>query len=691
VPRTDTAVLRKTHRHNSHTINLSPVRPPSSFAARPVPRRRVRRRRRISLAILAAAPVLLVALAAVPAPTAAAADDPAPTPAPGASSALAAGGQGTCRITSGELSCGGANSAGQVGDGTTTARQKLRRVGEDADWAQVSTSGGHTCAVKTDSTLWCWGQNTRGQLGLGDKPQMWTPQQVGTGYASVSAGWLGTCAVRTDRSLWCWGNNDRGQLGLGDTGLRRAPQRVGKATNWGSVTVGGWHACGLRTDGTALCWGLNDLGQLGNGTQAARSTPGKVAGSSRYTALDASWSRTCGLTTTRALQCWGVNDQGQGGDGTRKTRTTPTTVAGGRSWRSFDTGDAQTCALSLEGALWCWGDNSYGQLGTGLDAGSTAPVRVAGGLTWTSVATGWMHSCGTTSDGVLRCFGNNEAGQLALGDRTSRAVPPGVTPPAQRRQRAAPDKTFTQLSFNVLDSVHTQPGGAALNYAPGRIRIEWAAALVRAKGADVVGFQEMSLDQARYLQPALSKTYDFYPKPDGTWSEVLNTVGWRRAEWKLVGVEKLRVPVLGRERTTHIVHLQNRQTGRDLWVLNAHNSPSKREAAVKERARALQIQLAKIQEKRADRQAVVFSGDMNDHTTVYCTVTRRTDLRSAGGGQVAARGCRVPTPNYLDWIFASPELKPGVGGQVAERNPLTARVTDHHVLAARLRIPGSSR
>jgi alpha-tubulin suppressor-like RCC1 family protein len=129
----------------------------------------------------------------------------------------------------------------------------------------------HTCAVRTDGTLWCWGRNSDGELGIGPGASKNTPAQVGkaTDWSLVSSGGYSTyhsCAVKTTGTLWCWGGNTSGQLGDGTRISRDTPTQVGSATNWSDVAPGSNHTCAVRTDGTLWCWGTNHNGQLGDGT-----------------------------------------------------------------------------------------------------------------------------------------------------------------------------------------------------------------------------------------------------------------------------------------------------------------------------------------------------------------------------------------------------------------------------------------
>ncbi len=108
-------------------------------------------------------------------------------------------------------------------------------------WATVSGGYWHTCGIRLDHTLWCWGNNKNGQLGLGDNTRRDVPTQVGTDadWAGLDAGYNNTCATRTDQTLWCWGWNHYGQLGVGDTTDRTTPTQVGTGTEWAQLDAGG--------------------------------------------------------------------------------------------------------------------------------------------------------------------------------------------------------------------------------------------------------------------------------------------------------------------------------------------------------------------------------------------------------------------------------------------------------------------
>jgi alpha-tubulin suppressor-like RCC1 family protein len=130
----------------------------------------------------------------------------------------------------------------------------------------------HTCAVKTDGSLWCWGDNGYGQLGDGTNTSRTTPVQITSGVSSVALGFSHTCAIKQDGSLWCWGWNDYGQLGDGTNTSKNTPVQI-MSSGVVVVALEYAHTCAIKQDGSLWCWGWNDYGQLGDGTNANKDTP----------------------------------------------------------------------------------------------------------------------------------------------------------------------------------------------------------------------------------------------------------------------------------------------------------------------------------------------------------------------------------------------------------------------------------
>jgi alpha-tubulin suppressor-like RCC1 family protein len=180
----------------------------------------------------------------------------------------------------------GNNNIGQLGDGTVTNRSLPVQIGLGTTWQQVvcgygivSADGEHNVAITTDGKLWAWGYNNNGQLGLGDTSNRTTPVQVGTltNWKRISDDHgRSTFAIKTDGTLWSWGLNTSGQLGIGNRINYNSPVQVGALTNWKQISNKGETVMGIKTDGTLWGWGNNSSGQLGIGNTVSYSSPIQV-------------------------------------------------------------------------------------------------------------------------------------------------------------------------------------------------------------------------------------------------------------------------------------------------------------------------------------------------------------------------------------------------------------------------------
>ena len=360
------------------------------------------------------------------APATASGRDAVPPPTGHVWAQVAAGEGHTCGVRRDHsLWCWGEGGS-RLGHGDFDDRLVPTQVGTDTNWATVGVGEAHTCAVRTDHTLWCWGWNGFGQLGLGDRdPDRYIPAQVGTDidWASVTLGYGHTCATRTDATLWCWGRNVYGELGLGDRKLRKTPTRVGSGSDWAMVDASiTYHSytCATRTDATLWCWGRNDVGQLGVGDTRLRTAPTQVGTDTNWALVSAGGGHTCATRIDATLWCWGDNYTGQLGLGDRGNRRSPAEVGSDTDWAYPNTGYFHSCATATDGSLWCWGDNLHGQLGLGGTRRHSTPARVGSDTNWGAVSTGASHTCANRTHHTLWCWGRNYWGQLGLGDRTDR-------------------------------------------------------------------------------------------------------------------------------------------------------------------------------------------------------------------------------------------------------------------------------
>lgn len=355
--------------------------------------------------------------------------------------AVSAGASHTCGVTTNGLAyCWGSNIFGELGDGTQISRGNPVLVSGGLTFAAVSAGASHTCGLTTNGVAYCWGRNDFGELGDGTTLTSRTSPVLVVGgltFAAVSAGGSRhTCGVTTSGEAYCWGDNSKGQLGDATLTARPNPVPVSGGRTYAAVSAGASHTCGVTTSGEAYCWGRNDFGQLGDGAATdPRTSPVPVSGGFTFATVSPGDLHSCGVTTSGAAHCWGLGDFGQLGDGmTTASRPSPVSVAGELTFGPVSAGGqdfvrSHTCGVITSRAAYCWGSNADGQLGEAtLTTLRRSPVRVVGGLTFTAVSAGGRHTCGLTTDGVAYCWGSNIFGQLGDGTSTKRLSPERVAP-----------------------------------------------------------------------------------------------------------------------------------------------------------------------------------------------------------------------------------------------------------------------
>ena len=306
----------------------------------------------------------------------------------------------------------GWNGAGQLGHQIGAPdRNEPTQVGTDT-WVQVAAAGANALAIRSDGTLWGWGQNYYGELGLGHAVHRGTPQQVGTasdwvqvavggGYSSsIRDGF--TLGIRADGSLWGFGLNSSGQLGLGDFSWPLIPVRVGHANDWVQVAAGFSHALGIRADGSLWAWGTNGEGQLGLGDHSRREAPTRVGTANDWVQVAAGWDATRAIRADGSLWAWGRNYYGELGIGVTGGRSTPTRVGSDNDWAYVALGvSTDALAVRTDGSLWGFGQNYFGALGVGDRLLRLTPTRVTTRSDWSLVAVGSVFSVGVAGQGSL--------------------------------------------------------------------------------------------------------------------------------------------------------------------------------------------------------------------------------------------------------------------------------------------------
>ena len=375
--------------------------------------------------------------AAAVAVTAAAAATPAtPPPAPLVVTQLAAGFRHTCALRSdGTVWCWGDNTTGQLGDATTTQALTPVRVVGITTATQITTGFRHSCALLADNNVRCWGDNSQAQLGTGaiTAPRLTPVQTVNiTTATQLGTGWDHTCAVLADGTIRCWGSNSSRELGVFTfAGLIPTPVQTQGITTATQITGGNQHTCALLADRTVRCWGSNYRGRLGAVTSnnALFGTPNI----STATQVTAGTRHACALLADRTVRCWGDNEQGQMGDGSPTDlagRPTPVQTLGISTATQLAAGDQHTCAVLADRTVLCWGRNDAGALGNG-DAVTprSTPVQTQGITSAVQLAAGSGHTCALLADRTVRCWGFNNLGQLGDGTATNRLTPVTVALP----------------------------------------------------------------------------------------------------------------------------------------------------------------------------------------------------------------------------------------------------------------------
>jgi alpha-tubulin suppressor-like RCC1 family protein len=292
---------------------------------------------------------------------------------------LALGESHTCALDDlGRVYCWGLNGRGQLGTGDRETRDEPSLVALPNRALALSADFEHSCALLSDFMLFCWGKNYEGELGQDDsfpgegsvEADGLTPLAVGgADWSAVDTGQGHTCAIALDGGLYCWGRNSKSELGTEpDQDQVRRPTRVGSDADWLDVDAGQHHTCGVREDLSLWCWGQNtgsttDEGYpLGVPGVDQLDEPTLVEGSG-WTVVRTNTFHSCALEGSSDLYCWGRNAEGQLGLGDTVSVPTPLAVPG--NFAAISVARFNTCALTTNGVVACAGKNEAGELGTG--------------------------------------------------------------------------------------------------------------------------------------------------------------------------------------------------------------------------------------------------------------------------------------------------------------------------------------
>ena len=331
----------------------------------------------------------------------------------------------------------GSDQYGQLGNNKLTDNQSSPiQIGTDTNWKYHSRGGSSdsNLAMKGDGSLWVWGKNNNGELGMNNHGTstniLSSPTQIPGTWTDQTFMGVGTKGAIKDGKLFMWGKYEQGEMGQNTTNTGySSPTQVGTGTDWSQIDgLDNSGGAGIKTDGSLWTWGQNHRGQLGLNTM--QSEPGGI---SSPTQIPGTWSKcqgsyhlTMGLKTDGTLWSWGSNSRGQlghnesSGSPTTGNYSSPMQIPG--TWSDFVAGGNAGFGIKTDGTIWSWGNNQNGPLGLNEPTPSwkSSPTQLGTDTTWSDVE-GTVFALKT--DNTFWSWGYSPSGRLGLNDTVRRSSP----------------------------------------------------------------------------------------------------------------------------------------------------------------------------------------------------------------------------------------------------------------------------
>ncbi|MED0671836.1 Ig-like domain-containing protein [Aneurinibacillus aneurinilyticus] len=324
----------------------------------------------------------------------------------------------------------GDNKSGELGDGTKESKNTPVQVKELTDVMTIIASNdaagnGYSIALKKDGTIWAWGSNQYGQLGVGDwnGVTITKPMRVQdlNNIVSVASGTGNVFAIEGDGKVYAWGDNRLGQLGDDSTQTRYRPVRIKDLKGIERIVTGKNYALAYEKNGNAYAWGNNESGQLGNGSSSSNDVPKQVNGLFGIQEMVTVENSNYVLKNDGTVWIWGQNEKGQLGDGTTNSRFSPVKLDGLSDIQSIAVDGKNGVALDKEGNVWFWGQTQRTDVEKENVLATPVQIKTLSNIKQIYAKAGSYFAIG--ADGTIWAWGENAVGQLGNGTNKSQAVP----------------------------------------------------------------------------------------------------------------------------------------------------------------------------------------------------------------------------------------------------------------------------
>ena len=362
-------------------------------------------------------------------------------------------------LDNGSLYAWGNNKDGQLGLGLTDEYVAYNKKVDIPGKVKLIKCAGDNptesaCYVITeDGALYVWGKNSYGQLGVGNEVNKNTPIKVtainGKVMELIIGNYFSVYAILEDGSLYAWGSNEIGKLGVGDEVNKNTPTKVNLPGKIKELITTGWSVYAILEDGSLYAWGSNEIGKLGVGDEVNKNTPTKVNLPGKIKELITNGSSVYALLEDSSLYSWGENSYGQLGVGNEVNKNTPTKVNLPGKIKELITTGWSVYAILEDGSLYAWGDNSDGQLGVGDEENRNTPIKVTAinGKVMELIISNSFSVYAILEDGSLYSWGKNSYGQLGVGDEVNRNTPTKVNLPGKIKKLI----TSSSASYVILE------------------------------------------------------------------------------------------------------------------------------------------------------------------------------------------------------------------------------------------------